>query len=215
MPERRSTDLSTKAVGKSPAALILAAGRGSRMGTVKALMPWGDRTLLEAWVARFKDCGCGPIVVVVGHQADAIQHAVPAGLGITWVTNPDPASTGPRESLLLAAAQIQPDRPAWFTPVDVPVVAKETLEAVSLSFASTADGALPLAALPRCQGQTGHPVLAGPDFFEHLRDGALGDRIDAVFSWATKRLVHTEVDDIRVLGNMNRPADYLAFASSD
>jgi hypothetical protein len=55
-------------------------------------------------------------------------------------------------------------------------------------------------------------VLAGPDFFSHLAQGERGDRIDAVFSWATKRLIHVEVDDLAVLGNMNRPADYLAFA---
>jgi len=182
------------------------------MGSVKALMPWGDRTLVEAWVARFRECGCEQIVVVLGHQATAIRNALPADLGVTWVHNPEAAETGPRESLLLAAAQLEPNQAAWFTPVDVPVVGQETLEAVQRGFSGEGSNAPPLAALPRYQTQTGHPVLAGPDFFAHLAAGEQGDRIDAIFSWATKRLVHVEVDDLRVLGNMNRPADYLGFA---
>lgn len=215
MPEDQSTDLSTKSVEQSPAAVILAAGRGSRMGTVKALMPWRGRTLLEAWVARFRESGCEQIVVVIGHHAEAIRRTVEAELGVTWVINPTPSTTGPRESLLLAAAELEQPQPAWFTPVDVPVVSQETLRAVQRDFYSGTEGHLPLAAVPRCQGQSGHPVLAGPEFFIHLGNGEPGDRIDAIFSWAKKRLVHTDVGDIRVLGNMNRPADYLAFVEGD
>ncbi len=181
------------------------------MGTVKALMPWSGRTLLEAWVTRFREAGCGQVVVVIGHHAEAIKGAVPADLDVTWVLNRAPATTGPRESLLLAADGLAPRQPAWFTPVDVPVVARETLSAIRHDFYSGAKGDLPLAALPRCHGQTGHPVLAGPDFFDHLGDGEPGDRIDAIFSWAKRRLIHTDVNDIRVLGNMNRPSDYMAF----
>lgn len=214
MSEGRSTDLSTAAVDKSPAALVLAAGRGSRMGTVKALMPWRGRTLLEAWVDRFREAGCGQIVVVIGHHAEAIREAVPDDLDVSWVVNRAPATTGPRESLLLAAAKLRTGQAAWFTPVDVPVVGRATLSAVRQDFYSATGGKLPLAALPCFQGQSGHPVLAGPEFFGHLADGESGDRIDAIFTWAKRRLLHTEVDDIRVLGNMNRPSEYMAFVES-
>jgi len=185
------------------------------MGTVKALLPWRGRTLVEAWIDRFREVGCEQVVVVIGHHAEAIRRAVPAELEVTWAINRSPAATGPRESLLLAAARLQPQQAAWFTPVDVPVVTRETLSAVRRDFDSGAFGTPALAALPRCHGRSGHPVLAGPEFFGHLDDGEPGDRIDAVFSWAKKRLIYTDVDDIRVLGNMNRPSDYLAFAEGN
>ena len=72
------------------------------MGSVKALLPWGDHTLLEAWVERFRQAGCERILVVLGHQSAAIRNAVSPNLPVTWLVNEQAADTGPRESLLLA-----------------------------------------------------------------------------------------------------------------
>ena len=103
MTEKPSTQLSTDEVKKSPAAVILAAGRGSRMGSVKALLPWWNgETLLEAWIRRFKEVGCSQVLVVVGHQAQAVQDSVSKDLEVTWVANDRAAENGARESLILA-----------------------------------------------------------------------------------------------------------------
>ena len=182
------------------------------MGSVKALLPWGDHTLLEAWVERFRQAGCERILVVLGHQSAAIRNAVSPNLPVTWLVNEQAADTGPRESLLLALDQLSEGDCAWFTPVDVPVVAATTLATIERAFVEAAAADTPLAAIPKHGAQTGHPVLAGPDFLERLSEGERGDRIDAIFSWATRRLLHVDVDDLSVLGNMNRPADYRAFA---
>ena len=95
--------------------------------------------------------------------------------------------------------------------MDVPVVDASTLRAVAEVFENH-PGEQPLAALPRHDEKTGHPVLAGPEFLERLVEGQAGDRIDAVFSWATRRLVFADIWDPRVLGNMNFLEDYRAFA---
>jgi molybdenum cofactor cytidylyltransferase len=212
MTEKPSTQLSTDPVKKSPAAIILAAGRGSRMGLVKALLPWWNgETLLEAWIRRFKEAGSTEILVVVGHQAEAVQRSIPKGLEVTWVNNEQAAETGARESLILALDRLESGSSAWFTPVDVPVVDASTLTALAEAFDSLPDSR-PLAALPRHSDKTGHPALVGPEFLERLVQGETGDRIDAVFSWATKRLVFADVWDPKVLGNMNFLEDYRAFA---
>jgi CTP:molybdopterin cytidylyltransferase MocA len=67
--------------------------------------------------------------------------------------------------------------------------------------------------LPTFAGAGGHPVLAGPDFIRRLFEGETGDRIDATFAWATRRLLRVPVSDSSVCGNMNRPEDYLRFAA--
>ena len=212
MTEKPSTQLSTDEVKKSPAAVVLAAGRGSRMGSVKALLPWWNgQTLLEAWIRRFKEVGCSQVLVVIGHQAEAVQRSVSKDLEVTWVTNDRAAENGARESLILALDRLESGSAAWFTPVDVPVVDASTLRAVAQVFANHPKEQ-PLAALPRHDHKTGHPVLAGPEFLERLVEGQPGDRIDAVFSWATKRLVFADIWDPRVLGNMNFQEDYRAFA---
>lgn len=184
------------------------------MGTTKALLPWGSRCLLAAWVARFAEVGASPIAVVLGADAEFVRASaspdLPEGVEVLWVTNPDPDGTGPRESLLLGLDALPADRAAWFTPIDVPVVDRQTLQAIAEGWASAVAKREdePMAALPVVDAQRGHPVLAGPVFIARLFQGEPGDRIDGLFEWATRRLVRVPVQATTVLANMNSPADY-------
>ena len=208
-----STEFSTPALDSRAAGVaILAAGRGSRMGRSKPLLPWGDGLLLGAWIARFREAGFGPVAVVCGDDLDAIREAVGEADDVRWIANPDVDGSGPRESLLLALDALPADLPAWFTPVDVPVVAASVLHRVAAGYRSA--DPTPLAALPTHAGRDGHPVLAGPDLIRRLYEGERGDRIDELFSWATRRLLRIPVEDPSVLGNMNRPEDYVRFAAA-
>ncbi|MBF6591758.1 MAG: nucleotidyltransferase family protein [Ktedonobacterales bacterium] len=68
MPEQRAI-----------AALILAAGQSSRMGQQKMLLPLGDRPILAHIVAAACASAAEPVVVVLGHEADAVRAALPTG----------------------------------------------------------------------------------------------------------------------------------------
>lgn len=62
-------------------ALILAAGRGSRMGEKtaerpKCLLEVGGRALIEHQLEALADCGVGPVGIVVGYFADEIREVV-------------------------------------------------------------------------------------------------------------------------------------------
>ena len=63
----------------SVAALILAAGASTRLGTPKQLLPWGDGTLLGHVIARTRSFGIDEIWVVIGHEADAVLETVDFG----------------------------------------------------------------------------------------------------------------------------------------
>ena len=56
------------------AALILAAGESSRMGTPKPTLAYRGRTFLEFIVERLQEGGLEKIVVVLGHRAEEIQR---------------------------------------------------------------------------------------------------------------------------------------------
>jgi CTP:molybdopterin cytidylyltransferase MocA len=184
------------------------------MGRNKALLPWGDCCLLEAWIRRFKEAGITDVVAVVGPELEALRAELAPEFEPRWVVNPEPEATGPRESLLLGLDALASDLPAWFSPIDVPVVGAEVLGQVAAAYVEQAalGEPFPLAALPAYRGVNGHPVLASPNFIQHLYEGQRGDRIDELFSWATRRLVRVDVPDVRVVGNMNKPPDYQAFA---
>ena len=69
-------------------ALLLAAGESRRMGTLKALLPWRDTTLLRHQVSTLQQAGLSPIVVVVGHRAPEVESHIANVSGVQTVHNP-------------------------------------------------------------------------------------------------------------------------------
>jgi molybdenum cofactor cytidylyltransferase len=61
------------------AAIVLAAGRSSRMGQHKLLLPLGGRPLVSYAVKAASASSADPVIVVLGFQAAEIEAALPAG----------------------------------------------------------------------------------------------------------------------------------------
>lgn len=55
-------------------AIITAAGLSSRMGQLKAMLPWNGTTLISHQVKILKQVGCTEIIVVVGHRSTEITE---------------------------------------------------------------------------------------------------------------------------------------------
>lgn len=60
---------------ESVASIVLAAGKGTRMksGLIKVLHPVAGRPMISWPVAAAREAGSDPIVLVIGHQANAVQ----------------------------------------------------------------------------------------------------------------------------------------------
>src|SRR5437762_13805127 len=64
-------------------AIVLAAGRSSRMGRAKALLPLGDgETFLSHIVRTLHDADVDDVVVVLGHEPEAIAADL-SGRGVS------------------------------------------------------------------------------------------------------------------------------------
>ena len=78
------------------AAVILAAGKGTRMksGLVKVLHPAAGRPMI-GWAAdAARAAGAAPVVLVVGHQADAVRSAFPGAADIRCALQEEQLGTG-------------------------------------------------------------------------------------------------------------------------
>jgi len=149
-------------------AIVLAAGRSSRMGRAKATLPAGDgHTFLTRIVQTFLDAGVDDVIVVVGHHADQIASSFAvSGLPARFVVNR--AYDEGQLSSLLAGLDVL-DRPGvsaiLLTLVDVPLVSPATVRAVIDAYHRTH---APIVR-PTSGSRHGHPLLIDRALFGALR----------------------------------------------
>src|SRR6266571_3139529 len=147
-------------------ALVLAAGRSSRMGRAKATLPLDGDTFLSRIVRTLLAAGVDDVVVVVGHEAAAIIGAFPSELPARFVDNRN-YDRGQLSSLLAGLAVV--DRPGvqavLVTLVDVPLVTTATVRAVIDRYRQTH---APIVR-PTSGARHGHPLLIDRSLFAELR----------------------------------------------
>ena len=152
-------------------AIVLAAGRSTRMGALnKLLAPVGGEPMLTRVVRGLVDARIDPIVVVTGHDEAAVQAAC-ADLPVGFAYNADFAR-GMSTSLRcgVTAIAIDPDVDGALVALgDMPWIEPSHLERLVRAFRSSAD-----IVAPRFGGRRGNPVLFGRDHFPALRR-ATGD----------------------------------------
>lgn len=148
-------------------AVVLAAGRSSRMGRAKAALPIGRETFLTRILRTFHEAGVNDIVVVLGHDADAIAPLVNTSpYGARVVVNPG-YDRGQLSSLQAGLALV--DRPGLdgilMTLVDLPLVSSDTVRAVLDRFRTSR---APIVR-PVSGARHGHPILIARTLFGALR----------------------------------------------
>jgi molybdenum cofactor cytidylyltransferase len=155
-------------------AVVLAAGRGQRMGGPKALLGVDGETFLARCARLLGRPGISRVVAVLGHDALRVAgEAAPAGLVL--VLNPRHAE-GMLTSILagLEAAEAAGADAVLVHPVDHPLVEPETVDAVVDALTRGAR-----IAVPSHEGRRGHPAGFARAAWNALReadprDGARG-----------------------------------------
>jgi molybdenum cofactor cytidylyltransferase len=190
------------------AAVVLAAGKSSRMGSPKALLRTPDGYLFVARiVATFIAGGVTDVTVVTGSDHDSIVGTVmrePPQPLPTFARNPDP-SRGQLSSLWVGLdAAVGPDTEALLvTLVDVPMVETSTIARLLAVWHQT--GA-PIVR-PAIGERHGHPVLFARSLFGELRAAPLDEGAKAVMRRHADRIVNVPVDDEGCLVDVDTPAD--------
>lgn len=158
------------------AAVILAAGRSSRMGEGlnKLLAEVGGRTVIRRVAETALKSSARPVIVVTGHERARIEAAL-AGLDVRLVHNADHV-TGMASSLRAGIGAV-PDSVAGALVVlgDMPLVAPQLLDRL-VTACDPAAGRL--IAVPVEGGQRGHPVAWSRRYFPELcaLEGDVGAR---------------------------------------
>ncbi|MEM6847786.1 MAG: molybdopterin-binding/glycosyltransferase family 2 protein [Pseudomonadota bacterium] len=151
-------------VPRNPAAVVLAAGRSSRMGPTNKLLEPVDGTPMVRRVAQAAlRSRAAEVIVVTGHQSDEVR-AVLDGLPVTAIYNPDYA-TGLSSSLRAGLNALAAEADAALVLLgDMPLVSAAHCNA--LLDALSADT---LIAIATQNGVRGNPVAWSSALFSELR----------------------------------------------
>jgi bifunctional UDP-N-acetylglucosamine pyrophosphorylase / glucosamine-1-phosphate N-acetyltransferase len=112
-------------------AVILAAGKGTRMKSARAklLHPLLGVPILDHVVRAVRSAGVDPITVVVGYQAEAVEAAM-AGRGLAFARQDPPLGTGHAVQAARERLAARPTRTTLVVNGDVPMLRGETLAAL-------------------------------------------------------------------------------------
>jgi molybdenum cofactor cytidylyltransferase len=191
---------------RSVAGVILAAGESSRMGRDKALLRLGSETFLER-IASVLDGEVSPLVVVLGHHADAIAENARLPASAHLLNNPDYRS-GQLSSLHVALRylEITGAAGALVSLVDHPGISRQVVRALLARFSTSRAGVL----IPTYNGRRGHPVVFASRLFEELLAAPLDQGARVVVHAHADEVETVPVEDPGVLWDVDRPEDYEA-----
>jgi CTP:molybdopterin cytidylyltransferase MocA len=194
--------------GPPIAAIILAAGYSSRMGCLKPLLPLSGRPAIERSVQAFCDGGAGPVLVVTGHRAEALEPVLDGLCAIT-VHNAN-FDAGMYSSVKAGIAALPPAVEASFLlPADTPLV-----HAATVATLATAYAVQPCAVLyPTFAGARGHPPLISRRLFAEILSGDGEGGLSALLARHEDEAAEVDVPDQGILLDMDVPYDYARLAA--
>lgn len=187
------------------AAIVLAAGRGSRFseansgGPPKMMAPVDGVPMIRRTVESLVAGGVDRCVVVVsGEQSTVIARAL-AGLPVTCVVNPDP-DRGMFSSVQCGMVAAVEAGSCVLLPGDMPFVAPATVSRLISAAAMTGRTVVPL-----LHGHPGHPVVCSQGLRDKILAAEAIARLDHLMR--EEDVVLLEVTDSGVRRDVDRPAD--------
>ena len=184
-------------------AVVLAAGKSSRMGASKPLLPVGHVPALERLIGALTRAGVGDIVVVSGHDSGKIAPLIDR-LAVRAAHNAE-YERGMFSSVRTGVEALRAGIEAFFVlPVDHPLVGAKVLERLIACLGPGEAGIVH----PTCCGLRGHPPLISSRY----RDPLLAAGDDADLGGLLRRHAHdaaeVEVEDATILMDMDTREDY-------
>jgi molybdenum cofactor cytidylyltransferase len=189
------------------AAVVLAAGRSTRMGAINKLVAEiGGKPLVRFAAEQALASHASPVIVVTGHEREKVEAAL-AGLPVRFVHNPDYAEglgTSVRAGVAAVPKEIDG---AIICLGDMPQVDAELIDKLVAAF-DPERGALVV--VPSIGGLRGNPVLWSRRFFPALMSisGDIGAR-NLIASYA-EAVVEVPVSGAAALTDVDTPESFSA-----
>jgi molybdenum cofactor cytidylyltransferase len=198
------------------AAIILAAGSSSRMGSDKALLDFKNKTFLEHICYELKTAGIKEVLVVVNPNwtqslklkfcslKKKCQILSFESLKLKWVVNPHPEE-GQLSSFLRGIEHLAPEiKAVMLCLVDHPAIKAATYKKLAQTWERNTGKII----VPVYQGERGHPVIFDVRFFPQLRAIPAGQGARYVVYNNEELIIEVPVNDAGVRKDIDTLGDY-------
>ncbi len=178
------------------------------MGKVKSLLPWGDSLLLDRVIENAYQSGLESLIVVLGHEAEAILKKINFK-DARVIVNSD-YSMGHSSSLRAGLDRVPVDTDGvMFLLGDQPFVTAKTIDSLIYAFRERSSSLI----IPTCQGKRGNPVVVHRSIFNKVKEitGDTGPRV--LFSSMRKEIQEVDVSDPGIHLDIDTIEDYQRLGS--
>ena len=186
-------------------AVVPAAGRSSRLGRAKALVPFGTSVVIDALIETLKQGGVNRVIVIAAPGDDRLlEHCTDSGF--LSAVNPrvaDGMLSSIQCGLRRLSKELDTDATVTICPVDFPALRSTTVAALLSAFQTS-----PLRlTVPRFAGRRGHPLTLTTELARkvHGLDPARGLR--ALLDSEPHQVI--DVDDPGIHHDLDTWLDYL------
>jgi molybdenum cofactor cytidylyltransferase len=194
------------------AAVVLSAGESSRMGRPKALLPIGGKNFIEKIVEALTEAGLEKIIVVLGHDAEAMRQKI-AHLPVTILVNTD-YKKGQLSSLQTALRHLLGDKHCsamLVHLVDHPYINPALVKLLIRRFEASEK---PIA-VPRFHGKRGHPVVFARSLFDELLAAPEDQGAKAVVNAHRRETLEIDTEDEGITVDIDTPELYRQHVKGD
>ena len=186
-------------------AILLAAGKSSRMGSLKATLPWRGVTLIEHQIRCLIESGVHQVVVVLGHEANLLNPIVESVDGASWVVNHEYSAgkttsikaglnhiTVPFINQIVLLSVDQPRRP-------------DTVRRLLQRHTSSCN----MITIPTYQGKGGHPIVLSASVLSEMTK--IEEETHGLLAVVRRHAGETDrfqIDDPSLIWDLNTPEQY-------
>ncbi|MBD3183138.1 NTP transferase domain-containing protein [Candidatus Poribacteria bacterium] len=184
-------------------AVILAAGESRRMGGIKLLLPFGEKTIIETVADSALQSKLDNVLVILGSSAKKISEKI-RDMPVEISVNPN-FSRGMLSSILWGFRHLPDSTDAVLIMLgDQPMVSSSVIDAIINGYSETEKGII----LPVYNKKRGHPVLIDVKYSDDLKRLDPEKGLRELMHKYTGDIMEVHVNTPTILRDIDTPEDY-------
>jgi molybdenum cofactor cytidylyltransferase len=188
----------------SVSAIVVAAGLSTRMGEPKQLLPYRKHTVIEQIVSVLLKCPLDEVVVVTGHERQAIEAKL-AAWPVRPVLNPNYQAGEMLSSVQCGLSALGPDvRAALIVLGDQPQLEAVVVRQLVEAYQEVRAGLV----IPSFHMRRGHPILIDRAYWQEILGLDPDKTLRDVISTHADEILYVAVETDSVLRDIDTPEEY-------